>query len=98
MTAIGDGLLLAEITGSTATLAALIDGADMAQQVPTCPEWTLGQLTTHVGRAHRWAAENIKLKSSEPIPFRQAPGGRLPDDPAGHPGWLAEGAAMLASE
>jgi uncharacterized protein (TIGR03083 family) len=98
MTAISDGLLLAEVTGSTATLAALIDGADLTQQVPTCPEWTLQQLTTHVGRAHRWAAENIRLKSSEPIPFRQAPGGRLPDDPAEHPGWLAEGAAMLASE
>jgi uncharacterized protein (TIGR03083 family) len=97
MTAISDDRLLAEITSSTATLANLIDGADLTRQVPTCPEWTLRQLTTHVGRAHRWAAENIDTRAAEPIPFRQVPGGRLPDDPGEHPGWLTGGAARLAA-
>jgi uncharacterized protein (TIGR03083 family) len=96
MTVISDDRLLAEITGSTATLAKLIDGADLTRQVPTCPEWTLRQLITHVGRTHRWAGEIIDTRSPEPIPFRQAPGGRLPDDPAEHAAWLNEGAAHLA--
>jgi uncharacterized protein (TIGR03083 family) len=96
MTAISDDRLLAEVASSTATLAKLIDGADLTRQVPTCPEWTLRQLITHLGRVHRWAAEIIDLRSPEPIPFRQAPGGRLPDDPGEHAAWLNEGAARLA--
>ncbi len=96
MTAISDDRLLAEVVSSTATLAKLIDGADLTRQVPTCPEWTLRQLITHLGRAHRWAAEIIDIRSPEPIPFRQAPGGRLPDDPGEHAAWLNEGAARLA--
>jgi uncharacterized protein (TIGR03083 family) len=85
----------AEITGSTETLAGLIDGADLTMQVPTCPEWTLKQLVTHVGRAQRWAAEIVSTRSADFIPFRSVPDGRLPDDPAGHAGWLRAGAARL---
>ena len=96
MTVLSDDRLLAEVTGSTATLAALTDGADLTRPVPTCPGWTLRQLITHVGRAHRWAAANIAAKASEPIPFREVPDGRLPDDPGEHAGWLIAGAARLA--
>jgi uncharacterized protein (TIGR03083 family) len=97
VTSLSDDRLLAEVTDSTATLAALTAGADLTRQVPTCPEWTLRQLITHVGRAHRWAAENITTRASEPVPFRQVPGGRLPDDPGEHAAWLTDGAARLAS-
>lgn len=90
--------LLAEVTSSTAVLAALIDGADLTRQVPTCPEWTLRQLITHVGRVHRWAARNIAAQAAEPVPFREVPGGRLPDDPREHPRWLTDGAALAARE
>src|ERR1039457_2948 len=85
----------AEINGSTATLAGLIDGADLTQPVPTCPDWTLRQLATHVGRAHRWAGEIVATRSAEFIPFRAGPDGRLPDDPGRHVGWLRDGAARL---
>jgi uncharacterized protein (TIGR03083 family) len=97
MTAISDDRLLAEVASSTATLANLIDGADLTRPVPTCPGWTLRQLVTHLGRVHRWAGEIIDIRSPEPISFRQAPNGRLPDDPAEHAAWLNEGAAHLAS-
>jgi uncharacterized protein (TIGR03083 family) len=97
MTAISDDRLLAEVVSSTATLAKLIDGADLTRPVPTCPDWTLRQLVTHLGRVHRWAGEMIDIRSPEPIPFRQAPNGRLPDDPAEHAAWLNEGAAHLAN-
>jgi uncharacterized protein (TIGR03083 family) len=85
----------AEIRASTATLASIINGADLTQPVPTCPDWTLRQLTTHVGRAHRWAGEIVATRSAEFIPFRAVPDGRLPDDPGRHAGWLRDGAARL---
>jgi uncharacterized protein (TIGR03083 family) len=85
----------AEIEASTDTLAGLIDGADLTRTVPTCPEWTLRQLATHVGRAHRWAAEIAATRSAEMIPFRQVPEGRIPDDPAQHAAWLRAGAARV---
>jgi uncharacterized protein (TIGR03083 family) len=82
-----------EITGSTATLAQLIDGADLTRPVPTCPEWTMRQLITHVGRAHRWATTIVTTRSAVPIPFREVPDGRLPEDPREHADWLRTGAA-----
>jgi uncharacterized protein (TIGR03083 family) len=85
----------AEIEASTETLAGLVHGADLTRQVPTCPEWTLRQLATHVGRAHRWAAEIVATRSAEFIPFRQVPDGRIPDDPALHAPWLRAGAALV---
>ena len=88
--------LLAEVTSSTGTLAGIAASADQATHVPTCPEWTLRQLITHVGRAHRWAAEIVATRAAEPIPFREVPDGRLPDDPAERPQWLRAGAAQLA--
>ena len=78
----------AEITASTASLGAVVDGADLTLRVPTCPDWTLRQLATHVGRAQRWAAQIVSLRSTEAIAFREVPGGRIPDDPAEHAGWL----------
>ena len=41
----------AQIEASTAAIAGLVDGADLTTPIPTCPEWTLRQLATHVGRA-----------------------------------------------
>jgi uncharacterized protein (TIGR03083 family) len=88
--------LLAEILSSTDALADITGGADPATRVPTCPDWSLRQLTTHVGRAHRWAATIVATESAEPIPFREVPDGRLPGDPAERPGWLRRGASGLA--
>jgi uncharacterized protein (TIGR03083 family) len=85
----------AQLTASTAALAGLVDGADLTLRVPTCPDWTLRQLATHVGRAHRWAAEIVGTRSEHAIAFRDVPGGRIPDDPAEHPAWLRAGADRL---
>jgi uncharacterized protein (TIGR03083 family) len=84
-----------EIEASSETLAGLVHGADLARQVPTCPEWTLRQLATHTGRGHRWAAEIVGTRSAEFIPFRQVPDGRIPDDPALQAPWLRAGAALV---
>ena len=84
-----------EIEASTETLAGLVDGADMTRPVPTCPEWTLRNLATHVGRAHRWAAEIARTRSPDFIEFRQVPDGKFPDDPAQQAPWLRAGAARV---
>jgi uncharacterized protein (TIGR03083 family) len=85
----------AEIEASTAGLAALVDGADLGIPIPTCPEWSLRQLATHVGRAHRWAAQIAATRSAEFIPFRSVPDGRFPDDPGEHAAWLNAGARRV---
>ena len=84
-----------EIESSTETLAGLVDGTDLATPVPTCPDWTLRQLATHVGRAQRWAAQIVSTRSAEFIPFRQVPDGKFPDDPALHAAWLRAGATRI---
>jgi len=93
---ISTDLLLAEVNGSAGTLAGIAAGADLTTTVPTCPDWTLRQLITHVGRAHRWATAIVATRAAEPIPFREVPDGRLPDDPARRPAWIRDGAARLA--
>ena len=85
------------ITASTGTLAGLAGGADLTTPVPTCPDWTLRQLATHVGRAQRWAAQIVSTRSAQAIAFREVPGGRIPDDPAEHAGWLRAGAERLVT-
>jgi len=81
-----------EIQASTAGLAEILAEHEQSLPIPTCPEWTLRQLATHVGRAHRWAAEITRTRSDVPIPFREVPDGRLPDDRAEQCAWLRAGA------
>lgn len=86
---------VAEIESSTTGLAALVTEHDQNLPIPTCPEWTLRQLVTHVGRAHRWAAEISRTRSGTFIPFREVPDGKLPSDPAEQQAWLRAGAARI---
>jgi uncharacterized protein (TIGR03083 family) len=85
----------AEIEASTARLAEILAEHDQSLPIPTCPEWTLRQLVTHVGRAHRWAAEITRTRSAVVIPFRAVPDGKLPDDRAEQLAWLRAGAARI---
>ncbi len=86
---------VAEIRASTAGLAEILGEHDQSLPIPTCPEWTLRQLATHVGRAHRWAAEITRTRSAAFIPFREVPDGKLPDDRAAQRAWLHAGAARI---
>jgi uncharacterized protein (TIGR03083 family) len=86
---------VAEIEASTAGLAEILAEHDQSLPIPTCPEWTLRQLVTHVGRAHRWAAEITRTRSDAFIPFREVPDGKLPDDRAEQRAWLQAGAARI---
>jgi uncharacterized protein (TIGR03083 family) len=85
----------AGLTDFAAQLAGVVAGADESQPIPTCPQWVLRQLATHVGRGHRWAAAIVAGRLTAPLPFREVPDGRLPDDPATRPEWVKAGAAQL---
>ena len=95
MSLIGGERFYAGIRESTARLAGIVTDEDEARAIPTCPDWTLRQLATHVGRAQRWAAEIVTRRSPEFIAFRDVPNGRIPDDPAQRPDWLNGGATLL---
>jgi uncharacterized protein (TIGR03083 family) len=85
----------AEIEASTAGLAEILTEHDQSLPIPTCPEWTLRQLVTHVGRAHRWAAEITRTRSDAFLPFREVPDGKLPDGSAEQRAWLRAGAVRI---
>jgi MDMPI C-terminal domain/Mycothiol maleylpyruvate isomerase N-terminal domain len=57
----------AELKAETARFAAAVRDADPAQPVPTCPAWTVGQLTAHVGFGHRWAAVIVERRATGPV-------------------------------
>jgi uncharacterized protein (TIGR03083 family) len=85
----------AEIEEGTAGLAEILAERDQSLPIPSCPDWTLRQLVTHVGRAHRWAAEITRTRSDVFIPMREVPDGKLPEDRAEQPAWLRAGAARI---
>ena len=37
--------------------------------MPTCPEWTVPDLITHVGTGHQWAAEIVDRLLQDPAPY-----------------------------
>jgi uncharacterized protein (TIGR03083 family) len=87
----------AVIEQTTAGLASVVGSADPELPIPTCPDWTLRQLATHVGRAQRWATAITAARSAEFIEFRAVPDGKLPDEVAARGPWLTAGAARLVA-
>jgi uncharacterized protein (TIGR03083 family) len=87
--------LLAEIEASAEDMAGIIGHGDPDLPVPSCPDWTLRQLGTHLGRVHRWAAEIVSSRTAEAIPMKAVPDGIPPADPAGQADWLLAGAQRL---
>jgi uncharacterized protein (TIGR03083 family) len=49
--------------------AAFVDAARAAgveRPLPSCPDWTIGDLCAHVGRLHRWAAQIVATRPADP--------------------------------
>jgi uncharacterized protein (TIGR03083 family) len=91
----GRDQFFAEIRASAARLADIASAHDPNLPVPTCPDWTLRQLATHLGRVHRWAAEIVGSRATERIPFDSAPDGRYPAAALDRVAWLAAGAERV---
>ena len=78
------------LRAQTAAFAAAAAELDLAEQVTTCPDWSVRMLVAHIGHAHRQAA-NI-VRTGEPEQFRDP---RTADIPRDWDLWLREGADDL---
>ncbi len=87
----------AEIRSSAAQLAEIVGTSDPDLAVPTCPDWNLRQLGTHLGRVHRWAAEIVRARSAERIPFNSVPDGKYPAAAADRAAWINAGADRVCA-
>ncbi|HEY2766130.1 MAG TPA: maleylpyruvate isomerase family mycothiol-dependent enzyme [Pseudonocardiaceae bacterium] len=96
MVLLADDRYLEALTAQAAQFAELIRDADLQQQVPTCPEWTLHRLTEHVGQTHRFATGNVAGRARGPVVPRERAVESSPDDPEALGGWLRDGAEALA--
>src|SRR5690349_20977123 len=85
---------VAEFAAETSRLAGIASGLDPARKVSTCPEWTVRDLVTHVGRGHRSATTVVEERLAGPPPLSTAD---APDDPAAWTGWLTAGAQRLTA-
>lgn len=81
--------LFTRLDRDIAAFAGVLDGTDLASDVPSCPGWSLADLTRHLGSTHRWATDVVQT-------------GQLSDDSVevtidgpdlGR--WFADGAAAL---
>jgi uncharacterized protein (TIGR03083 family) len=84
-----------ELQAETVRLAEAVQDADLVQQVPTCPAWTLAQLTAHVGFGHRWAAVIVERRATTPVPHDQADDLQVPEGAQERSRWLLAGARRL---
>jgi uncharacterized protein (TIGR03083 family) len=81
-----------ELEAQTARLAAAVSRLSPAAVVPTCPDWTVRDLVSHVGTGHRYAAGIVEQAATEPVSYR------IQEAPAEQPAWgdwLAAGAGRL---
>lgn len=86
----------AAVAAETDRFVAAVKGADLSTPVPTCPGWTLADLTRHTGSVHRWFSELLRRRIQQPPTSRDVDL-RLPADSHGYPDWLAESAAEAAA-
>ncbi|HEX2291327.1 MAG TPA: maleylpyruvate isomerase N-terminal domain-containing protein, partial [Pseudonocardiaceae bacterium] len=66
MAPLRDDRYLDALIVQSALFAEALRGADLKQPVPTCPDWTLYQLTEHIGQAHRWATTIVIRRATAP--------------------------------
>jgi uncharacterized protein (TIGR03083 family) len=87
-----------EIVGQTDLLRDVLRGADLSVTVPTCPDWTLGQLVRHIGGNHRALETAVRTGTAVQDPGRQVPDAAGPagDDPPALDAWLADATSRLA--
>jgi len=53
------GEYIAELAAAGRTLAGAAERAGLDAPVPTCPEWRVRELVTHIGGVHRWATAHV---------------------------------------
>ncbi|MCW2899069.1 MAG: hypothetical protein JWO67_1334 [Streptosporangiaceae bacterium] len=79
-----------------ARFVGLVEEADPATPVPTCPGWTVAALAEHHGATHRWVQHILSSGARERVSARDLDL-RLPGDEAGYAAWVADGARRLVA-
>jgi uncharacterized protein (TIGR03083 family) len=79
------------LEAEVANFATLLDTAAMDSPVPSCPEWTVSDLATHLGTVHRWAQRLVheraqRYQSSDDMGF---------DTSRADGEWIRSGGAQL---
>ncbi|MEU3745850.1 MULTISPECIES: maleylpyruvate isomerase N-terminal domain-containing protein [Streptomyces] len=95
-TAAGHAAACEALARQARRFVATVRDADPATPVPTCPGWTLAELTRHLGTVHRWAEHLVRTGATARVPARDVPLG-LPRDHAAYPDWFAAGAEALVT-
>lgn len=95
MSELGPDSIRAALISENDQLADLALTADPETPIPTCPGWTLANLTTHVGRGHRWAATMVADRATDFLEYRSVPNGKAPGDREGADRWLRESAQLV---
>ncbi|MFD8547218.1 maleylpyruvate isomerase family mycothiol-dependent enzyme [Streptomyces sp. NPDC059649] len=84
------------IERETLRFAEVVRGADPATPVPSCPDWTLADLTRHVGSLQRWFSALLTQLVQEPPRSRDVELG-LPERAEEYPDWVAAGVPAVAA-
>ncbi|MFF2812207.1 maleylpyruvate isomerase family mycothiol-dependent enzyme [Streptomyces sp. NPDC058000] len=84
------------IERETLHFAELAKGADPATAVPSCPDWTLTELTQHVGALQRWFCTLLTRLVQEPPRSRDVELG-LPESPEEYADWVVAGVPEVAA-
>ncbi|WP_030264211.1 maleylpyruvate isomerase family mycothiol-dependent enzyme [Streptomyces sp. NRRL B-24484] len=85
----------AAVGAEAARFAAVVEGADFATPVPSCPGWTLADLVRHAGSVHRWFAVLLHGRIQEPPRSRDVDL-QLPAGGDAWAEWLTGSAAVAA--
>ncbi|GIM94530.1 maleylpyruvate isomerase family mycothiol-dependent enzyme [Paractinoplanes toevensis] len=87
-----DARYAAELEAEADRLAAAVTNRSPDETVPSCPEWTVRDLITHVGTGHRLAAGIIEDRRTSMAEYRLVD---APADPHDWADWLAAGVRRL---
>lgn len=84
------------IERETLRFAEVVEGHQPSAAVPSCPDWTLADLTRHVGAVQRWFSTLLTQRVQEPPRSRDIDLG-LPERTEDYAAWLAAGVSAVAT-
>ncbi|MEV6112934.1 maleylpyruvate isomerase family mycothiol-dependent enzyme [Streptomyces sp. NPDC052109] len=84
------------VARETLRFTEVVEGADPARAVPSCPGWNLADLSRHVGALQRWFCTLLTGLVQEPPRSRDVELG-LPEHPRDYPDWVAAGVPVVAA-
>ncbi|WP_042400700.1 maleylpyruvate isomerase family mycothiol-dependent enzyme [Streptacidiphilus carbonis] len=97
MDLLGHERYLAAVEADARLFAAAMAEGDPEVMVPSCPEWRLVNLCTHLGKVHRWVTQIVSTRAQERVDWSALPDAKAPADPAGLAEWLLRGALQVTA-